>query len=131
MALKSIYHSAIAREGEPILHFVFRQVGLVAGPIDLDSVLRALQTRTALVRKWELFGRPTSGRVRFVFSKAEPAQNTALAVCQVKGGSGPHAPRPRPLMQGRSHQDPESYQKSVRLALAFAWSPHGSERPRR
>jgi amidase len=45
----------IAREAEPDSQFVFRQMSLAAGPIDLDSVMRALQTRASLVRQWELF----------------------------------------------------------------------------
>lgn len=45
----------IAREGEPDSQFVFQQMSLAAGPIDLDSVMRALQTRASLVRQWEMF----------------------------------------------------------------------------
>ena len=45
----------IARESEPDAQFVFRQISLAAGPLDLDSVMRALQTRASLVRQWELF----------------------------------------------------------------------------
>ncbi len=45
----------IAREAEPDSQFVFRQMCLAAGPTDLDSVMRALQTRASLVRQWEVF----------------------------------------------------------------------------
>jgi amidase len=45
----------IAREGEADAQFVFRQMSLAAGPIDLDSVMRALQARASLVRQWEIF----------------------------------------------------------------------------
>lgn len=45
----------IAREGEADSQFVFRQMSLAAGPIDLDSVMRALQARASLVRQWEIF----------------------------------------------------------------------------
>ncbi len=45
----------IAREGEPDSQFVFQEMSLAAGPIDLDSVMRALQTRASLVRQWEIF----------------------------------------------------------------------------
>lgn len=45
----------IAQESEPDAQFVFRQMSLAAGPIDLASVMRALQTRASLVRQWELF----------------------------------------------------------------------------
>jgi amidase len=45
----------IAREGEADSQFVFRQMTLAAGQIDLESVMRALQTRASLVRQWELF----------------------------------------------------------------------------
>ena len=45
----------IAREAEPDSQFVFQQMSLAAGPIDLDSVMRALQTRASLVRQWEVF----------------------------------------------------------------------------
>lgn len=45
----------ITREGEPDSEFVYRQMSLAAGPLDLESVMRALQTRATLLRQWELF----------------------------------------------------------------------------
>ncbi len=45
----------IAREGEPDSQFVFRQMSQATGPIDMESVMRALQTRASLVRQWALF----------------------------------------------------------------------------
>lgn len=76
----------IAREDEPESQFVFRQMSLAAGPLDLDSVMRALQTRATLLRQWELFLSrypvllcPSSGELPFdqqldVFSEASFAK---------------------------------------------------------
>lgn len=48
-------HDMMARENEPDSQFVVDQMSREAGPIDLDSVMRALQDRATLVRQWELF----------------------------------------------------------------------------
>ncbi len=45
----------IEREGERDSQFVFRLMREDAGPIDLDSVMEALQRRATLARQWELF----------------------------------------------------------------------------
>jgi len=45
----------IAREGEPDSQFVFAQMSRAVGPVDLDSLMRALQIRATLVRQWEVF----------------------------------------------------------------------------
>lgn len=45
----------IEEENEPDSQFVFRQMTRDVGPIDLDSVMRALQTRATVMREWDLF----------------------------------------------------------------------------
>ncbi len=45
----------IEKENEPDSQFVFRQMTHAVGPIDLDSVMRGLQTRAGLMREWDLF----------------------------------------------------------------------------
>lgn len=46
---------ALAREGEPDAQFVYRQMVRAAGPIELETVMRALQARAGLIRQWALF----------------------------------------------------------------------------
>lgn len=43
------------KEGDAEAQFVFRQMCKDAGDVDLDSVMKALQSRAGLIRKWELF----------------------------------------------------------------------------
>ncbi len=45
----------IKREAEPDSQFVFAQMKRLAGPLELEAVMRALQSRTALMRAWEQF----------------------------------------------------------------------------
>lgn len=45
----------IERENEPDSRFVFQQMTRAVGPIDLDTVMRALQARATLMREWDLF----------------------------------------------------------------------------
>ncbi len=47
--------SLMEREAEPDSQFVFDIMRREAGPVDLDTVMTALQTRAALVRQWEVF----------------------------------------------------------------------------
>lgn len=48
-------HDLILREDEPDSQFVFERMSRDVGPIDLDGMMRALQSRATLVRQWELF----------------------------------------------------------------------------
>jgi amidase len=45
----------IEREGEPDSQFVYAQMSRETGPLDLETVMTALQRRATLVREWELF----------------------------------------------------------------------------
>lgn len=45
----------IQRENEPDSRFVFDQMMRAVGTIDLDSVMRALQDRATIIRKWDMF----------------------------------------------------------------------------
>lgn len=45
----------LEREGEPDSQFVFEQMMAHCGAVDLEAVMKALQSRAALVREWELF----------------------------------------------------------------------------
>jgi len=45
----------VEREGDPDARFVFEIMRREAGPIDLDTVMKALQARATLIREWELF----------------------------------------------------------------------------
>lgn len=45
----------IEREAEPDSQFVFAHMKRLAGPLDLEAVMQALQSRTALMRTWEQF----------------------------------------------------------------------------
>ncbi|MBD3677106.1 MAG: amidase family protein [Rhodobacteraceae bacterium] len=45
----------ISQEGEQDSQFVFRQMSVDAGPIDLETVMSALQSRIGLIREWEVF----------------------------------------------------------------------------
>lgn len=45
----------IAQEADPEAIFVCQQMIRDAGPIDLDRVMKTLQTRSGLIREWELF----------------------------------------------------------------------------
>ena len=45
----------IEREAEPDAQFVFEQMSRDAGEVGFDELMKALQTRATLVRKWELF----------------------------------------------------------------------------
>lgn len=63
---------AVAREAEPDSQFVLAQMQRETGPVDLQSVMTALQQRASLVREWELFLQsypilicPTSGELPF------------------------------------------------------------------
>ena len=65
-------HDLILREDEPDSLFVFEQMSRDVGPIDLDGMMRALQSRATLVRQWDLFLKryplllcPVSGELPF------------------------------------------------------------------
>ena len=45
----------IEKEAEPESQFVFRQMARDAGEIDLDRLMKTLQSRAGLVREWETF----------------------------------------------------------------------------
>ena len=45
----------IEKENEPDSRFVFRQMSHEVGPIDLDTVMGALQSRATIMREWDLF----------------------------------------------------------------------------
>lgn len=45
----------MATEADPDAQFVFEIMRRVAGPVDLERVMTALQTRATLIRAWEVF----------------------------------------------------------------------------
>lgn len=45
----------LTQENEPDANFVFQQMSRDIGPIDLERVMGALQTRATLMREWDLF----------------------------------------------------------------------------
>jgi amidase len=65
-------HDMFARENEADSQFVYEQMVKDAGEVDLDILMKALQTRVGLIREWELFHRtypvlicPVSGTLPF------------------------------------------------------------------
>ena len=52
---KHASEAAMARENEPDSQFVYAAMRRLAGPVDLDAVMTALQSRARLVRDWSLF----------------------------------------------------------------------------
>lgn len=45
----------VSEEGEADSQFVYRQMSADAGPVNLENVMVALQSRIGLIREWELF----------------------------------------------------------------------------